>query len=170
MFHQNWRRVLVKMIYNLFLLLMVGCCILSISPCQPLHAAGYPFDCPNIVCLIAFPNINQTPKQNYPSQLEKTSGYRKENRKSLPTYQSSLQCDACIPNHSDQVLGLPQKLLCPPWCPKLVTGLLVTSVSNSGQNFKTRVSVNWERKPVFFGFWNECDFERKTQSLWNYYY
>ena len=50
-----------------------------ISSCQPLHAVGYPFDCPNNVCLLAFPNINQTPKQNHPSQLEKTSGYRKEN-------------------------------------------------------------------------------------------
>jgi len=78
MFDQNQRRLLIKMIYNLCLLLMVGWCILSISPCQPLHAVGYPFDCPNIVCLIAFPNIIQTPKQNYPSQLEKTSGYRKE--------------------------------------------------------------------------------------------
>jgi len=34
------------MICNLFLLLMVGGCILSFSPCQPLHAVGYPFDCP----------------------------------------------------------------------------------------------------------------------------
>jgi len=33
----------------------------------------------NIVCLIPFPNINQTPKQNYPSQLEKISRYLKEN-------------------------------------------------------------------------------------------
>ena len=39
----------------------------------------FPFDCPNIVCLIAFPSINQILKQNYPNQLEKTSGYRKEN-------------------------------------------------------------------------------------------
>jgi len=68
------------MIYNLFLLLMGGGCILSISPCQPLHAIGHPFDCPNIVCLIAFTNINQTPKQNYPSQLEKISRYPKENK------------------------------------------------------------------------------------------
>jgi len=67
------------MIYNLFLLLMGGGCILSISACQPLHVVGYPFDCPNIVCLILFPNINQTPKQNYPSQLEKISRYQKEN-------------------------------------------------------------------------------------------
>jgi len=67
------------MIYNLFLLLMGGWCILSISRCQPLHAVGYPFDCPNIVCLISFPNINQTLKQNYPSQLEKISRYPKEN-------------------------------------------------------------------------------------------
>jgi len=67
------------MIYNLFLLLMGGGCILSISACQPLHAVGYPFDCPNIVCLILLPNINQTPKQNYPSQLKKISRYPKEN-------------------------------------------------------------------------------------------
>jgi len=53
--------------------------VLSISPCQLLHAVGYPFDCPNIVCLIAFPNIDQTPKQNYPSQPEKISRYPKEN-------------------------------------------------------------------------------------------
>ena len=36
--------------------------------------------------------------------------------------------------------------------------------SGSGQNFKTRVSGSWEKKPgktrFFFGFWNECDFER----------
>jgi len=85
MFDKNYRRLLINMIYNIFLLLMVGWCILNgwtlypISPCQPLHGVGYPFDCPNNVCLIAVPNINQTPKQNYPSQLEKTSRYRKEN-------------------------------------------------------------------------------------------
>jgi len=66
------------MIYNLFLLLMSGGCIPSFSPCQPLHAVGYPFDYPNIVCLITFPNINQTPKQNYPSQLEKIQGILKK--------------------------------------------------------------------------------------------
>jgi len=63
------------MIYNIFLLLMGGGSVLSISPCQPLHAVEYPFDCPNIVFL----NMNQTPKQNYPSQLEKISGNPKEN-------------------------------------------------------------------------------------------
>jgi len=67
------------MIYNLFLLLMGGGCVLSISPCQLLHAVGYPFDCPNIVRIIAFPNTNQTPKQNHPSQLETISIYPKEN-------------------------------------------------------------------------------------------
>jgi len=46
------------MIYKLFLLLMGGGRIFSISLCQLLHAVGYPFDCPNIVCLLAFPNIN----------------------------------------------------------------------------------------------------------------
>ena len=70
-FDQNLHSLLHKMIYNLFLLLMDGGCILSFYPCQPLHAVGYPSDCPNIVCLILFPNINQTPKQNYPNQLEK---------------------------------------------------------------------------------------------------
>jgi len=45
------------MIYNLLLLLMGGGSVLSISLCQLLHAVGYPFDCPNIVCLIAFPSI-----------------------------------------------------------------------------------------------------------------
>jgi len=40
----------------------------------------------NIVCLIPFPNINQTPKQNYPSQLE-ISRYLKEKRtRSLSEY------------------------------------------------------------------------------------
>jgi len=67
------------MIYNLFLLLMGGGSVLSISPCQLLHAVENHFDCPNIVCLIAFPYINQTPKQNYPSQLEKISRHPKEN-------------------------------------------------------------------------------------------
>jgi len=67
------------MIYNLFLLLMGGGSILSIPPCQPLHAIRYPFDCPNIICLTLFPNINQTPKQNYPSQLENISRYPTEN-------------------------------------------------------------------------------------------
>jgi len=67
------------MIDNLFQLQTGGGCILSTSPWQPLHAVGYPFDCPNIACLISFPNINQTPKQNYPSQLEKTLRYPKEN-------------------------------------------------------------------------------------------
>jgi len=67
------------MIYNLFLLLMGGGSVFPISPCQLLHAVGYLFDCPNIVCLITFPNTNQTPWQNYPSQLEKISRYPKEN-------------------------------------------------------------------------------------------
>ena len=58
---------------------MGGGSVLTISRCQLLHFVGYPFDCSNIVCLIAFPNINQTPKQNYPSQPEKISRYPKEN-------------------------------------------------------------------------------------------
>jgi len=92
------------MIYNLSLLLMGGGRILSIFPCQPLHAVGCPLDCPKIFCLIAFPNFNQTPKQNYPSQLENISRYpKKKQTKSIseymPTYQSSLQCDFCMPNH-----------------------------------------------------------------------
>ena len=78
-FDQNLHSLLHKMIYNLFLRLMNGGCILSFSPCQPLHAVGYPSDCPNIVCLIRFPNINKTPKQNYSSQVEKISRYPKEN-------------------------------------------------------------------------------------------
>jgi len=41
---QNFRSLLHKLIYNSFLLLMDGGCILSICPCQPLHAVGYPFD------------------------------------------------------------------------------------------------------------------------------
>jgi len=44
-----------------------------------------------------------------------------------------------------------------------VMTLVICSVSNSGQNFETRVSGSWEKKPGktrFFGFWNECDFER----------
>jgi len=71
------------MIYNIFLLLMGGGSVLSISRGQLLHVVRYPFDCPNIVCLIAFPNINQTPKQKYPSQLEKISRYPKENEPSF---------------------------------------------------------------------------------------
>ena len=71
------------MIYNLFLLLMGGGSVLSISPCQLLHAVGYPFDCPKIICLIALPNTNQTPKQSYPSQLERISNYPKENEPDL---------------------------------------------------------------------------------------
>ena len=88
---------------------MGGWCILSISPCQPLHAIGYPFDCANIVCLISFPSINQTLKQNYPSKLEKISRFPKEHEPEvflntyphthIPIYQSSLQCDVCISNH-----------------------------------------------------------------------
>jgi len=50
----------------------------SISPCQALCAIGYLFDCPNIVCLILFSNISQTPKKNVPSQLEKILRYSKE--------------------------------------------------------------------------------------------
>jgi len=57
---------------------------LSISPCQPLHAVGYPFDCPNIVCLISFPNINQNLIQNYLSQLRKFQDIQKKtNQKSF---------------------------------------------------------------------------------------
>jgi len=62
-----------------FLLLVGGGCILPISRCQAIHAIGYPFGCPSILCLTLFPNINQTPKQNYPSQLEKIARYPKEN-------------------------------------------------------------------------------------------
>jgi len=50
------------------------------SPLSALHDVGYPSDCPNIVYLVDFPNINQSPKQNYPSQLEKTPRYPKENQ------------------------------------------------------------------------------------------
>jgi len=60
-----------------------------------LHSVGYPFYCPYMVCLILFPNINQTPKQNYPCQLEKISKYPKKRTRTLseymPIYQSSLQ-------------------------------------------------------------------------------
>jgi len=74
------------MIYNIFLLLIGGVSVLSISRCQLLHVVGYPFDCPNIGCLIAFSNINQTPKQNYPSQLEKISRYPKKRTVFVNTY------------------------------------------------------------------------------------
>jgi len=57
---------------------MGGGCILSISLCQPLHVVEYPFDCPKIVRLIAFPSINQAPKKCL-SQPEKISRYPKEN-------------------------------------------------------------------------------------------
>ena len=80
---------------------MGGWCILSIYPCQPLHAVGYTFACPNIVCLIAVPNFNQTPKQIYPSQLEKISKRKRTRSLSeyITIYRSSLQCDDCIPSH-----------------------------------------------------------------------
>jgi len=91
------------MIHNLFLLLMGGGCILSISPCQPLHAVGHPFDRPNIVCLIAFPNINQTPSQlEMPTRNDFKLSKRERTRRLseyILIYQSSLQCNVCIPNH-----------------------------------------------------------------------
>jgi len=151
---------------------MGGWCILSISPCQPLHAVGYSFDCANIVCLIFFPSINQTLKQNYPSQLEKISRFLKEHEPEvflkhthIPIYQSSVQCDVCVPSHLAtmsvtkgrasprwknflafwkmswtycmhnhcfracyrcKIWASLRKLFASPWCPKLVTGLLVT--------------------------------------------
>jgi len=71
------------MIYNLFLLLTGGGSVLSISPCQFLQAVGYPFDCPNIVCLIAFPNINQTPK---PTREDFKLSKRKRTGSLLNTY------------------------------------------------------------------------------------
>jgi len=52
----------------------------------PLSAPAYywvPLDCPNIACLILFPNINQTSKQNYLSQLEKIRRYPKESEPEL---------------------------------------------------------------------------------------
>jgi len=42
----------------------------------------------------------------------------------------------------------------------MLKAMVMTSVSNSGQNFKTRVSGSWEKKPGFFQVWNERDFER----------
>jgi len=57
---------------------------------------------------LLFPsNINQIPKQNYPSQLEKISRYPKENEPEVflntypytYPYQSSPQCDFCVLNH-----------------------------------------------------------------------
>jgi len=71
-------------------------------PFQPLDAVGYPFDCPNIVCLIPFPASN--------SQAELSKSIREDfniskwtrTRRLSPyihTYQSSLQCHFCIPNH-----------------------------------------------------------------------
>jgi len=46
---------------------------------------------------------------------------------------------------------------------KLKPAQVLRSVSNSGQNFKTRVSGFCEKKPgqtrFYFGFWNERAFE-----------
>jgi len=102
------------MIYNLFLLLMGGWCILSISPCQPLHAVGYPFDCPNIVCLISFPNINQTLKQNYPIFKKSKRKRTRSLSECIPIYQSSLQCDVCIPSHL-VTMSVTKGRTSPPW-------------------------------------------------------
>jgi len=89
---------------------MSGRCILSISLSHSLHPVGYPFDCPNIVCPIHFPNVNRTPTQNS-SQLEKISKPTREDFKVskrkrtrslseyISIYQSSLQYDFYIPNH-----------------------------------------------------------------------
>ena len=145
-------------------------------PFQPLDAVGYPFDCPNIVCLIPFPASN--------SQAELSKSIREDfniskwtrTRRLSPyihTYQSSLQCHFCIPNHLvtrpaikrrasplwknffppekmswtycmhnhcfrcymlcnallrdiNVKFGPPSENCSSPWCPKLVTGLLVT--------------------------------------------
>jgi len=38
-----------------------------------------------------------------------------------------------------------------------------TQCSDSGQNFKTRVSGSWGKS--FFGFWNECDFEQLKLNI-----
>jgi len=95
-------RLLHKLICNLFLLLLGGWCILSISPCQSLHAVWYHFDCPNIVCLIAFPNqSNSQAELSKPNRDFKIS--KRKRTRSLSEYisicQYSLQGDVCIPNH-----------------------------------------------------------------------
>ena len=109
------------MICNLFLLLMDGGCTLSISPCQPLHALGCPFNCPNIVCLIHFPNI-KLPCRIIQANLERIWRYPKANdpevfTEFIPIYQSSLQCDFYILNHLVTTLTRPvtKGRLRPPW-------------------------------------------------------
>jgi len=137
-------------------------------PLSALHAVGCLFDCPNIVCPIVFPNFNQTPKQNYPSQLEKISRYPKENKPEVflnmypytnltynvisaylnssgdpprnwvspPLEKLSRPLKKCL-GHAvcitivfvpavDVKFRPPSEISSPPWCPKLVTGLLVT--------------------------------------------
>ena len=81
---------------------MGGGCILSISPCHPLHAVAYPIDCPNIVCLIPFPTWNPQAELSKPSREDFKISKRKRTRslsEYIPIYQSSLQCHFFIPNH-----------------------------------------------------------------------
>jgi len=84
--------------------MMGGGCIFSISPCQPLHAAWYPFDCPNIVSLILFSQhqSNSQAELSKPTrEVFKVSKWKRTRNLSecISTYQSSLQCDCCIRNH-----------------------------------------------------------------------
>jgi len=65
------------MIYDLFLLLMGGICPFNLPLSAP-ACCWVTFRLPKHR-LLAFPNINQTSKQNYPSRLEKISRYPKEN-------------------------------------------------------------------------------------------
>ena len=81
---------------------MGGGYILLISPCQPLHALGYPFDCPNIVCLIPSLTSNSQAELSKPTREDLKISKRKQIRslsEYIPTYQSSLQCHFRIPNH-----------------------------------------------------------------------
>jgi len=107
---------------------MGGGCILSISPCQPLDAVGYPFDCPHIVCLILFPTSNSQAELSKPTREDFKISKRKRTRSlseyiPIPTYQSSLQCHFCTPNHlvtTDQARKwaegfAPMEKLSPPW-------------------------------------------------------
>jgi len=71
-------------------------------PLSALHAIGYPSDCPNIVCLIPFPNqSNSQAELSKPNRDFKISKRKRTRSLSeyISMYQSSLQCDVCIPNH-----------------------------------------------------------------------
>jgi len=81
-------------------------CIHSISPYQPLHAAGqwvpFPLAKHRLSNILSQHQSNSQAELSKPTRENFKISKRKRTRslfECIPIYQSNLQCDVCIPNH-----------------------------------------------------------------------